>query len=514
MCSRSSALALLQSRGESTLIIPLCVLYSFATLTPSLISRVPRVYVKKLALGIFRTNKSSVFSFSTQSTWKSIVLHNPFQGIYIEGSAGSGKSKSIIEPIISQAVAQGYAGFLYDFKGNPPTLSSCMNGAVAKSKVRTQFAHINLSSPVISHRCNPLSPNYFPHKYYAHEYASVILKNLNKEWARKIDFWAENAIAYLAAILWYLRKHHPQLCSLPHATLLAMETPEKSLSLLNRDGETKRMVSAISTAYENNAEKQIAGIFSSLQLSLSKLYTREIFWILSANPGDVGHVSLDVSHPSQPQLLSVANDPVLSDVFSPIIALIAMVCIKNMNQQGKHQSVFILDEAPTLFIPGLANLPATARSNKVVSVVAVQDFTQLQNIYGNKAAETIRNNLGNQFFGMTNNLGTAEYVSKMAGFYNQMKTSVSDSSGPHGSSSSQTASLHKEQYVDAHQVASQPSGHFITKVTGKTPRFFANQLKAHRFNMKAPDKIVPSNRLDTLVEEKWQAIHREVNRII
>lgn len=102
----------------------------------------------------------------------------------------------------------------------------------------------------------------------------------------------------------------------------------------------------------------------------------------------------------------------------------------------------------------------------------------------------------------------------MAGFYNQMKTSVSDSSGPHGSSSSQTASLHKEQYVNAHQVASQPSGHFITKVTGKTPRFFANQLKAHRFNMKAPDKIVPSNRLDTLVEEKWQAIHREVNRII
>ena len=242
MCSRSSALALLQSRGESTLIIPLCVLYSFATLTPSLISRVPRVYVKKLALGIFRTNKSLVFSFSTQSTWKSIVLHNPFQGIYIEGSAGSGKSKSIIEPIISQAVAQGYAGFLYDFKGNPPTLSSCMYGAIAKSKVRTQFAHINLGSPVISHRCNPLSPNYFPHKYYAHEYASVILKNLNKEWARKIDFWAENAIAYLAAILWYLRKHHPQLCSLPHATLLAMETPEKSLSLLNRDGETKRMV--------------------------------------------------------------------------------------------------------------------------------------------------------------------------------------------------------------------------------------------------------------------------------
>ena len=132
----------------------------------------------------------------------------------------------------------------------------------------------------------------------------------------------------------------------------------------------------------------------------------------------------------------------------------------------------------------------------------------------NKAAETIRNNLGNQFFGMTNNLGTAEYVSKMAGFYNQMKTSVSDSSGPHGSSSSQTASLHKEQYVDAHQVASQPSGHFITKVTGKNPRFFATQLKAHRSNMKLPDQIVPDTRLATLIDDQWKVIHQEVKAIL
>ena len=318
--------------GVTGLLILLGMVGGFTSITDSLLSTPPQAYIKKLASGIFRTHPSSLFSFATQNKWQSIVIHNPFQGIYIEGSAGSGKSQSVIEPIIHQAVSQGYSGFLYDFKGNPPTLSSCLHGAISRSKVRTQFAHINLSSPAISHRCNPLSPSYFPHKYYAHEYASVILKNLNKEWASKTDFWAENAIAYLAAILWYLRKYHPKSCSLPHATLLAMETPENSLALLKSDEETKRMVSAISTAYDNNAEKQIAGIFSSLQLSMSKLYTREIFWILSSNPGDVGHVTLDVSDSTHRQLLSVANDPILSDVFSPIVALIAMVCIKNMNQ--------------------------------------------------------------------------------------------------------------------------------------------------------------------------------------
>lgn len=210
----------------------------------------------------------------------------------------------------------------------------------------------------------------------------------------------------------------------------------------------------------------------------------------------------------------MANDLVLSDVLAPIIALIAMVCMKNMNQQGKHKSVFILDEVPTLFIPGLENLPATARSNKAVYIVAVQDFTQLQNTYGNKAAETIRNNLGNQFFGMTDNLGTAAYVSKMAGFYNQTKTSVSDTVNSRGSSSSETASLHKEQYVAFHQVASQPASHFIAKVMGKEPRFFSTQLKAQRAYRKALDQIVPNAKLTTLIDNQWQTIHQEINHII
>jgi hypothetical protein len=470
----------------------------------------PKEDKRTLASGIISRGKATTFSFATEQRRKRIVLDHLSQGIYIEGSAGSGKSNSVIEPIIYQAASKGFSGFLYDFKGNPPTLSSCMYGAIVKSKISTRFAHINLSCPSISNRCNPLSPSYLPYKQYAHEYASAILKNLNREWASKLDFWAENAIAYLSAILWYLKKHHPLLCSLPHATLLALEAPEKSIALLNQDEETKRMIGAIGVAYYNNADKQIAGIFSSLQLPINKLYTKEIFWILSSSPNDVGHISLDVSNPSSPTLLSVANDPRLSDVFSPIISLIATVCIKNMNQQGKHKSVFILDEAPTLFIPGLEHLPATARANEVATVLCVQDFAQLQKLYGQKLAESIRNNLGNQFFGMTNNLDTAEYITKMAGEYTQVRTSVSESSQDW----SETVSLGKEHYLTAHQVSTQPPGHFITKVTGKTPRFFAAQLKAHRSNMKLPDQIVPETKLATLVEEKWQKIHQEVKAIL
>jgi type IV secretory pathway TraG/TraD family ATPase VirD4 len=158
----------------------------------------------------------------------------------------------------------------------------------------------------------------------------------------------------------------------------------------------------------------------------------------------------------------------------------------------------------------LEHLPATARANEVATVLCVQDFAQLQNMYGQKLAESIRNNLGNQFFGMTNNLDTAEYITKMAGEYTQVRTSVSESSQDW----SETVSLGKEHYLTAHQVSTQPPGHFITKVAGRSPQFFETQLKARKLSMKPPDPIMSETRLSTLVDDQWKTIHREVQRII
>ena len=435
-----------------------------------------------------------------------VVLDSLYQGIYIEGSAGSGKSSSVIEPIIYQAADMGFAGFLYDFKGNPPTLSAHMYQALIGKKIK--FSHINITNTALSHRCNPLHPSYLPFKLYAQEYASAILKNLNKEWMHKQDFWSDNAIAFFSAITWFLKKHHGSLCSLPHALLIAMKDYEKSIALLSLDRETKIMIEPVHTAYKNNAEKQLSGVFSSLQLPFNKIYTKEIFWVLSGRLGDEDTVDLDVSHPTYPTMLTVANDPRLSDSLSSIIALIGTVCMKHMNQQGKHKSIFLLDEAPTLFIPGLENLPATARSNNVSTIICVQDFEQLRNMYGNSKAEIIRNNLGNQFFGMTSNLTTGAYVSKMAGSYTNVKTSINVSD----KDDTITKSLGKESYLTPNYIASQPPGHFTIKIAGKKPQFIATYLSNNSYPVaRIPSKF--DSELDRKMENNWEKIHNEVDGI-
>jgi len=181
-----------------------------------------------------------------------------------------------------------------------------------------------------------------------------------------------------------------------------------------------------------------------------------------------------------------------------------------MNQQGKHKSIFILDEAPTLFIPGLENLPATARSNNVATMLCVQDFAQLSNLYGSRIAEVMRNTLGNQFFGMSGNLSTGEYVSKMAGEYMGVRWAYTDSS----ESKSDTASLGKESYLNAHQVATQPPGHFIVKVAGTKPQFFSTQLKSTTLTTKAIPVRMERSKLSDLIEENWKKIHQDVKKIV
>lgn len=387
-----------------------------------------------------------------------------------------------------------------------------MYQALKRKKVK--FGHINITHPSISLRCNPLDPVYLPFKLYSQEYAGSILKNLNRSWITKSDFWSDNAISFLGAVIWFLKKHHPSCCSLPHAMLICLQSHSKSISLLNTDLETGMMISSISSAYVNNAEKQLAGVFSSLQLPLNKIYTKEIFWVLSGQKEDHDYVDLDVSHPSNPIMLTVANDPRLSDSLSPIVSLIGSVCMKNMNQQGKNRSIFMLDEAPTLFIPGLENLPATARSNNLCTVICVQDFSQLQSLYGDNLAGVIRNNLGNQFFGMTGNLDTGSYVSKLAGEYTHFQTSLHVSGDFFNEKISKTTTLGKEQYLPPSLLSRQSPGSFVVKVAGSRPKFLSTSLKGVGYVKKLPPlPVYHPGDLRIKLDSNWVKIHNEVEAL-
>jgi type IV secretory pathway TraG/TraD family ATPase VirD4 len=294
---------------------------------------------------------------------------------------------------------------IYDFKF--PTLAEEVAGSYAGTNVPAYF--VNFTDLTRSHRVNPLDPQLLPTASFAREAASTILTNLDAKAAQQRNFWIQSGEVLLAGCIWYLRRNHPEQCSLPAAVSMILENDAAQLlATLQRDEEVRGLIASIASA--SKSENTIAGVFSTIQNYLAVLNTPEIFWVMSGND-----VPLDLNSPQTPGVLVVGNDPALSSTFSPLISLIVATAIKRLNQQGRLPSLVLLDEAPTLFIPNFAQIPATARSNRVATVYAVQDVAQMEALTSRQEAEMILANLGNQFWGRTTNTTTAERVSKIFG---------------------------------------------------------------------------------------------------
>ena len=440
-----------------------------------------------------RKKKQTAYSFHFKGAggnWVNIA--NPFRGTLVIGGAGSGKSHSIAEPILSQASEKGYCGIVYDFKF--PTLSdfayaqycrkpanpSAVAEAGGPANAPLAFYVVNFEDLTRSHRVNPLKPEYIPAAAYASEYALSIVNNLMPETIAKPDFWSRSAQSLLAATIWYLKKNHPQHCTLPHVIqMVVCRDYRVLLSLLAQDYECASMVRPILTASEMKAANQTAGMVSTLQLGLGRINTPEICYVLS---GD--EFSLDLNDPAAPKVLCLGSSPTLSETFAPLISLTVTVALKLMNQQNKRHSYVLLDEAPTLYIPHLDQLPATARSNRVATIYMAQDFSQMKKQYGQNEAEVLISNLNNQFFGRVANLHTAEYVSRLFGKQERVVRSESASNntprgmlfnpkaGPGSQGSSTSHSLAERTVVQPQELLNLEVGHFMgTTVETDNPGF-------------------------------------------
>jgi len=91
------------------------------------------------------------------------------------------------------------------------------------------------------------------------------------------------------------------------------------------------------------------------------------------------------------------------------------VISKLLNQQGRRKSMILLDEAPTIYIPKLESIPATARSNKVATIYMAQDISQIRQKYGKDNTDAILANLNNQCYGRVGHQETADYMIKLFG---------------------------------------------------------------------------------------------------
>ncbi|MBB1140970.1 type IV secretory system conjugative DNA transfer family protein [Myroides sp. WP-1] len=396
------------------------------------------------------------------------TIENPYAGVFISGGAGSGKSKSLVEPIIKQAGRKGFTGVIYDFKF--PELAKYVNTAYENSDITPYY--VNFSDLNRSHRINPIAPELMKNESYAREFAFSVLANLNTSMISKPDFWSDNSVTLLSAVFWYLRCEHPQYCTLPHAIAMVLQPDFKALlHTLMTNQKCSDMVAPLAMAYMQGADNQLAGQVTSLQVALAKINSNELYYLLTGSD-----FSLELNDSDKKGILVLGNDPTLTSTYAPVIGLILTSVSKQLNRQDKEKSVFLMDEFPTVFVPNVEQLPATARSNKVATILACQDISQIVDKYGKEKADTILSNLGNQFYGRTPNPLTAKRVSDIFGKAEKQVVSQNEERGLiFNSHKANTYSTRETDIVKAQDVANLNTGSFYTILAeGRTRQGLSN----------------------------------------
>ena len=328
--------------------------------------------------------------------WINVV--NPFRAAIVLGTPGSGKSYAVVNQYIKQQIEKGFAMYLYDFKF--PDLSEIaynhlLNNQGGYEKVPT-FYVINFDDPRRSHRCNPINPDFMTDISDAYESAYTIMLNLNRTWVQKQgDFFVESPIILFAAIIWYLRIYKGgRYCTFPHAVEFLNKRYEDIFPILTSYPELENYLSPFMDAWLGGAQDQLQGQIASAKIPLSRMISPQLYWVMS---GD--EFTLDINNPDDPKVLVVGNNPDRQNIYGAALGLYNSRIVKLVNKKGQLKSAIIIDELPTIYFKGMDNLIATARSNKVATLLGFQDFSQLKRDYGDKEAAVVMNTVGNIFSG-------------------------------------------------------------------------------------------------------------------
>ncbi len=392
-----------------------------------------------------------------RKSWINII--NPFRSLLVIGTPGAGKSYFVIRHIITQHITKGFTLFVYDFKFDDLSriVYNTLRHKLFHYPVTPHFYVINFEDLSRSHRCNPLDPATMDDITDATESSRTIMLGLNRDWIKKQgDFFVESPINFVTAIIWFLRKHeNGRYCTLPHVIeLMQLEYPIL-FKLLRTEPEIEVLINPFESAFRNEAMEQLEGQIASAKIGMARLSSPQLYYVLSGND-----FTLDINNPTHPKVVCMGNNPQKQQIYGAVLSLYISRVIKLVNKKNQLKSSLIFDEFPTIYFNGIDNLIATARSNKVATTLAVQDYSQLKKDYGRDQAEVIMNIVGNVISGQV--VGeTAKQLSDRFGKIVQQRESISINAAD----TSVSRSTQLDAAIPPSRIATLSSGEFVGTVS-------------------------------------------------
>jgi len=359
---------------------------------------------------------------------KGWVNINPFRGTMVIGTPGSGKSFGIINPAIRQMIAKGFCLCIYDFKFPDLAQIAYFHYLLKKSKdsgYEYDFHVINLNEVEKSKRVNPFKKEYIQTLAEAQEMAESMVSSLQKGGSSSGGgsdaFFTQSAINFLSSSIYFFATYEDgKYSDLPHILSFMNRSYKEIFDTLFTNEEIFSLLSPFKTAYENKAFDQLEGQIGTLKIFLSRLATKESFWVFS---GD--EVELKITNRENPSILILASDPGTQDINSALYSSVLNRTLRLINSKHNLPGGIIADEFPTIYIHKIDNVVATARSNKVAVLLGLQEIPQLRQFYKKEVADTISAIVGNILSGSARDKNTLEWLEKLFGKIKQKSYSQS-----------------------------------------------------------------------------------------
>jgi hypothetical protein len=408
-----------------------------------------------------------------------INLVNPFRGTILIGTPGSGKSFGIVNPFIRQLIAKEFCCCVYDFKY--PDLGKIayyhyllakQNGKCAKH----QFYVINLNDVEKSCRTNPWRSDYLNTLADASESAEALVEALKKgdKASGSDQFFTQSAINFLAACIFFFSKYEGgKYSSLPHVLSFLNRSYQEIFDTLFTEPELVSLLSPFRSAWLEKAFPQLEGQVGTLKIFISRLATKETFWVFSGDD-----FNLKISDADAPATLVLANDPNTQNINSACYSIILNRLTKLINSKGNLPSALIIDEVPTLFVHKVENLIATARSNKVAVLMGLQEIPQFQQQYGKDTAATITAVVGNVLAGSVRNKETLDWLERLFGKSKQIGEGLSIDRNKISSSLNEKL----EALIPAGKMASLNTGEMVGLIAADVQENYTGQFETSAVN--------------------------------
>ncbi len=175
-------------------------------------------------------------------------------------------------------------------------------------------------------------------------------------------------------------------------------------------------------------------------------------------------------------------------------------------QQGKNCKpvLLLIDEAGRTGIPNLSDHASTVAGRGLSLWIAIQDLSQLEEIYSRHKAKTLRNNCDTQIYYRPNDLDTAEHIERLLGRKSDYATSHTMREGTETSQGKSEQGIPLMPYWEIMQLKDEDIIGFYRLL----PPFKAKRMDWRQSKLLRERQSLPAPKLSPLpqVEDKTQKI--------